>query len=157
MGLLVTVIPISQNRSKHEAKKAIDPLLAATCARGLQVRKKPRAAEGGSISTAEAAARLGISRSVLLRRYRSGKVLGWMENDEAEVRFPLWQFEGTALLPGLTEVLSALKAVCRLNDAGRMLFFLSEFGFLGSRRPLDLLRDGQIENALRAASAYTMG
>ena len=80
-----------------------------------------------------------------------------MENDEAEVRFPVWQFEGAALLPGLTEVLSALKAGCRLDDAGRMLFFLSEFGFLGGRRPLDLLCDGQIENALRAASAYTLG
>jgi hypothetical protein len=138
-------------------KKAIDPRLAAAYAGGLQVRKKLRAAEGGSISTVEAAARLGISRSDLLRRYRGGRVLGWKENDGAEVRFPVWQFEGTALLPGLTEVLSALKVRCRLNDAGRMLFFLSEFGFLGGQRPLDLLRHGQLENALRAASAYTEG
>jgi hypothetical protein len=135
-------------------KKGTDPGLAAAYARGPEVRKKLRAADGGSISTAEAAARLGISRSALLRRYRGGQVLGWIENDGAEVRFPVWQFEGAALLPGLTEVLAALKAGCRLDDAGRMLFFRSEFGFLGSRRPLDFLRYGRIESALRAARAY---
>jgi hypothetical protein len=114
------------------------------------------AAEGGSISAAQAAERLRISRTTLLRRYRSCRLLGWQEPGEAAVHFPVWQFEGHELLPGFPAVLSALAKACgELDDMGRIGFFLCQFGVLGRRRPLDLLRKGRIGEALLAAQAFT--
>ena len=134
----------------------MDSRLEEVYARGRIVRKKMLAAEGGSIFADQAAERLRISRTTLLRRYRNGRVLGWKEPGEAAVHFPVWQFKGRELLPGLPEVLSALvKGCAQLDDMGRIGFFLCQFGFLGRRRPLDLLRKGQIGDALLAAQAFT--
>ena len=140
----------------HWDSCATDPRIQAAYARGRVVRKKMLAAEGGSISAPQAAERLRISRTTLLRRYRSGRLLGWRKPGEAAVHFPVWQFKDRELLPGLPEVLSALvKGCAELDDVGRIGFFLCHFGFLGHRRPLDLLRKGQIGDALLAAQAFT--
>ena len=134
----------------------MDRRVEAAYDRGRIVRKKMLAAEGGSISADQAAERLRIPRASLLRRYRDGRVLGWKEPGEAAVHFPVWQFKGGELLPGLAEVLSALAKGCaKLDDMGRIGFFLCEFGFLGRCRPLNLLRKGQIGDALLAAQAFT--
>ena len=134
---------------------ATDPRLAAAFARGRIVRKKLLRAEGGSISTEMAAERLGIKPATLLRRYRDGRVIGWKESKHSEVHFPVWQFSGRELLPGFSEVLAELAKGCELDDMARILFFLSRFGFLDDRRPLDLLRNGQTSDALLAVRAYT--
>ncbi len=47
-----------------------------------------------------------------------------------------------------------LNASSRLDDLGRMLFFLSNRGFLGGKRPLDCLREGQLERVLQVAQGY---
>lgn len=136
--------------------RATDPRVEAAYARGRIVRRKMLAAEGGSISAEEAAERLGITRTTLLRRYHNGRVLGWKEPGEAAVHFPVWQFKGDEILHGLPEVLSALANGCpELDDMGRIGFFFGRFGFLGRRRPLDLLRNGQIADALLATQAFT--
>jgi hypothetical protein len=140
-------------RLKRAAKKLNDrmePRLEAAHARGRAVQAKLEEAEGGSISTSEAAARLGISRATLLRWYGVGKVIGW-KKAKNKVRFPVWQFRGSQLLPGLAEVLGIANAGWQLLDEyGRMLFLLSNLRSLNGRRPVDLLREGDAEGAMKA-------
>jgi excisionase family DNA binding protein len=131
----------------------LDPRLEAAYASGRTIQAKLRAAEGGSISSSQAASRLGISRTTLLSWYRTGKILGWRQG--SAVRFPVWQFKGGRLLPGLAEVLEmANSGQALLDDDGRMLFLLSNLGVLSSRRPIDLLREGDVEGVKKSVSGY---
>jgi len=57
-------------------------------------------------------------------------------------------------LDGLEEVLKVLNSASRLDDFGRMLFFLSNMGFLRKKRPVDCLRAGQVKKVLQAAEGY---
>ena len=66
----------------------------------------------------------------------------------------MWQFKDRELLDGLEEALKILSAGCRLGDFGRILFFLSNRGFLGGKRPLDCLRAGEVNKVLQAAEGY---
>jgi hypothetical protein len=66
----------------------------------------------------------------------------------------VWQFKDRELLDGLEETLKNLSAGCRLDDFGRMLFFLSNQGFLAGKRPLDCLRAGGVNEVLQAAEGY---
>jgi hypothetical protein len=45
------------------------------------------------------------------------------------IRYPAWQFTVGGLLPGIPEVLDILYQDETMDDTGRMLFFLSKFGF----------------------------
>jgi hypothetical protein len=66
----------------------------------------------------------------------------------------VWQFKDHKVLQGLEEVLQTLNAGSRLDDFGRMLFFLSNRGFLGKKRPVDCLRAGEVNKVLQAAEGY---
>jgi hypothetical protein len=91
---------------------------------------------------------------MLLRWYRTGKVIGWKEGKTA-LRIPVWQFKKREVLPGLAEVLATANASRdMLDDYGRMLFLLSNSVSLKGRRPLDLLRNGDVEGAKEIAMAY---
>ena len=132
----------------------VDPRLEAAYARGRMIQAKLRAAEGGSISASRAAARLGISQTMLLRWYRTGKVIGWKEGKIA-IRFPVWQFKGRKVLRGLAEVVATMDSGSKILDGyGHMLFLLSDLGALQGGRPLDLLRKGDVQGAKEIAVAY---
>lgn len=140
--------------NRTEAHNVLDPRLVAAYARGRVLRQKLLAAEGGTISDVEAANKMGVSPTCLNRLYRTGKVLGWKEQGQTAVRFPVWQFQGTKVIPGLSKVILTLNSGCRLDDIGRIAFFLSNFGFLEGRRPLDLLKEGQLDRVLITARGY---
>jgi len=70
------------------------------------------------------------------------------------VRFPVWQFSDRKVPDGIEETLQILNAAHRLDDFGRMLFFLSNHGFLGWKRPVDRLREGERTKVLQAAQGY---
>lgn len=123
-------------------------------ARGRVAWRKLIASKSGNISWLEAAKLLEISKATVLRKYQEGELLGWKEVGKNTIRFPRWQFEAGKLLPGLANVISALNRVGYLDDKARVLFFLSEFGFVACR-PLDLLREGRAGEALLAARSYT--
>jgi hypothetical protein len=131
-----------------------DNRLANAIARGITARQKLMEAEGGSLSAEDAARALGISKPAILKRYQKGQLIAWREERQNAVRFPVWQFKDHKVLEGLEETLEILKAGSRLDDFGRMLFFLSNPRFLGGKRPLDCLRAGEVNKVLQAAEGY---
>ena len=131
-----------------------DNRLANAIARGIPARRKVVADEGGSISAEEAAEEIGISKQAILKRYQKGHIIAWREERQKAVRFPVWQLREHKVLDGIEEALKVLNAGNRLDDFGRMLFFLSNHGFLGGKRPLDCLRQGELTKVLQAAQGY---
>ncbi len=131
-----------------------DNHLANAMARGIPGRRKLVADEGGSLSAEEAAEEIGISKQAILKRYQKGRIIAWREERQKAVRFPVWQFQEHKVLGGIEESLRVLNAGNRLDDFGRMLFFLSKHGFLGGKRPLDCLRAGELAKVLHAAQGY---
>jgi DNA-binding transcriptional regulator YiaG len=121
--------------------------------RSLGVVEEVRDMEGGGLSDAEFAARLGVSARETVRNYREkGRIFAW-EKDARNLRYPAWQIHDGGLLPGLTEVLAAL------TKHGRSAFaianyFLSESEELGGKRPLDLLRAKRAEEVKAHAERY---
>lgn len=59
---------------------------------------------GGSISFSQASKRLGISERELMQKMVAGQVIGVDCDDRYQ--FPQFQFKGTGLTPGFSEVLS---------------------------------------------------
>lgn len=129
-------------------------MLGNAYVRSIPPLRKMLADEGGSISAAEAAARLGVSRATVLRKYREQRLLGWRDYYAGDLNFPLWQFDNEGLLPGLEEVMKVLRSDAPVEDIGRILFFVSWYHSLDGQRPLDCLRQGNVEAAVRTAQAY---
>lgn len=128
--------------------------LANAMARGLTVREKMAAEEGGSMSAEETARYLRITKQSVLNLYHAGKLLAWKTEKQGAYRFPIWQFSEYRRLAGLEEVLSKLNAADVLDDWAKIGFFLQSHGLLNNKRPLDLLRENKIEAVLKAAEAY---
>jgi hypothetical protein len=124
-------------------------------ARGWETRQQLAEAEGGSLSSDEAARMLGISKTAVLKRLESGRLLAWREERLKAARFPRWQFdERGQVLAGLEDVLECLGQDAHLDAWGRILFFLQTKPGLGGQRPLDYLRGGKVNEVCRAAEAY---
>ncbi len=128
--------------------------LANAIARGIPVRQKLKEVEGGSLSAEDAARQIGISKTAILKRYQKGQIIAWRLERQNAVRFPVWQFKEHKVLDGLEDILKVLNAGSRLDDFGRVLFFLSNMGFLGGKRPLDCLRAGDVKKVLQAAEGH---
>ncbi len=122
-------------------------------ARGLEARQQLAEAEGGSLSWDEVASLLGISKTAVLRQLEAGRLVARREGRLQVARFPLWQFDWHGrFLAGLETVLKTMDHAQRLDAWGKVLCFLQ--GSLGNKRPLDLLREGRVEDACLAAEAY---
>jgi hypothetical protein len=129
--------------------------LARAHVRGLEARQRLAEAEGGSLSSEEAARLLRISKTAVLKRLEAGRLLAWREERLQAARFPRWQFdEHGYVLAGFEDVLEILNRDERLDAWGKILFFLQEKGSLGGRRPLDFLREGKPKEVCLAARAY---
>lgn len=109
-----------------------------------------KAAEGGSISHDEAAARLGISLTDLRQLLKQRKIVAWTD-PEGLSRFPVWQFDAGGILPGIADCLEVLPA----DDWEVMRFFLAQRESMGCRSALSFLRDGNVgvakEMAMRSS------
>jgi len=137
------------------AKRSRDDKVALALARGLEARQQLAEAEGGSLSSDEAARLLGISKTAVLKRLDAGRLVAWREERLNAARFPRWQFdERGQVLSGLTEVLELLNRDESLDAWAKILFFLQTKESLGAKRPLDLLRAGNVNEVRLAARAY---
>lgn len=122
--------------------------------RSIPPLRKALAEEGGSITAADAAKLLGVSKSTILRRYRERRLLGWRDYFGGQIQLPAWQFTRKGVLPGLDEVMAVLRTAPILDDILPILFFLGQYHSLDGQRPLDCLREGNLEAAIRTAHGY---
>jgi len=124
-----------------------DPLAGARL-RGLDAKRRLLEMEGGTVSSAEAAEILNISRQAVDKRRSEGKLLA-VELGRKGYHYPSWQFE----LKGLERVLSALG---RLDPWQKISFFLNPNALLDDESPLEVLRDGRgaIGDVEKVASTY---
>ncbi len=136
--------------SSPNAINVVDDPLAAARIRGARGRAELLAQEGGMISATEASTILGLSRQGVDKRRRGNKLLA-LEGGRRGYQYPLWQFMNGTVLPGLDQVLGILAEHPPLTQ---MQFFLAGNHRLGKERPLDRLRNGDIETVKRAASAF---
>ena len=143
---------------RHEFPESnTDNKYANALIRGIPARRRALTVEGGSVTAAEVAKRLGVSRKTVLSRYRKRRLIGWWDQFNHLHKFPIWQFKGENLLPGIERVLGVLRTFPDLDDMGTIFFFLCQYDSLDCRRPLDCLREGNIQDALRTAEGYVTG
>jgi len=126
------------------------PLTAAKL-RGLRYQERLLNAEGGTVTASQVAEILGITRQAVDKRRRAGQLIA-LSIGRRGYAYPLWQFETTGkTLAGLESVLDAL----RDHDSWMQLsFMLNPNSRLDDRRPLDLLREGEIERVREAALVF---
>jgi hypothetical protein len=155
VGEVATLGDYLSEVSTVEAERAkTDGRVQEALERGAEVRRKLVEAEGGSLSAENAARGLNMTKAAVLKRYHNGRLLGWRDEKQNAVRFPVWQFKDGKVLTGIETVLESLKPGPQLDDFGRLLFFLSNSRFLGGKRPLDCLREGELHRAVQAAEGY---
>jgi transcriptional regulator with XRE-family HTH domain len=123
--------------------------------RSMGVEDELRTLEGGGLSDAEFARKLGLSSRETIRAYRErGAIFAW-EKGTRNLRYPAWQIHEHALLPGLAEVLAILREK-GLSPLGLINYFLSESEELDGARPLDLLRQKRIDEVTAHARRYAV-
>jgi len=148
------LIVLAATRNLMGAKKPQSGL-ATAMVRGVLEQQSIKESEGGSVSAEGARPFLGnITRQAVLDRFKKGRLLGWRENRQNAVRFPIWQFSPKGVLPGLEEVLAVLRASPAVDEWGAILFFLNKRDSLEAQRPLDALREGKIDAVKRAAYGF---
>lgn len=93
---------------------------------------------------------LGVSRTTVHDRYKSGQLLGVLDNNV--LKFPDWQFDPSGpngLVAGLPEILAALKC----GNFAKISWLASFNTVFGNERPIDVLRRGRFEEVLEEANA----
>jgi hypothetical protein len=126
-----------------------DPLAMARL-RGIQAKRRILTDDGGMLSAERAGEILTISRQAVEKRRKAGRLIG-VSLGRRGFGYPAWQFSERGTLPRLEAVLDALKQ----HDAWtKLVFFASENVATDGRKPLDVLRSGDVEKVLVAARTY---
>jgi Helix-turn-helix domain len=126
---------------------AKDPLAKAKI-RGILAKPQLLEAEGGCLSSDEAARLLGISREAVNKRRQQGKLIGLPAG--RSYRYPVWQFQDGKTLTGLETVLQAIK----VQDPWMQVAWMLNSNLRLGQRPLDALRSGEIEPVEQVAFLY---
>ena len=104
-----------------------------------------------SLTAPEVAQLLRVSRQTPHDRVDSGALLAVL--DKGALRFPRWQFDPNgpdgvvAGLPGIIRSLPAMPALAKVN------WFVRANPYLEGRRPIDALRQGDVEHVRDSAEA----
>jgi hypothetical protein len=126
-----------------------DPLAMARL-RGIEAKRRILTGDGGMLSAARVGGILTISRQAVEKRRKAGRLIG-VSLGRRGFGYPAWQFSERGTLPHLEVVLDALKQ----NDAWtKLVFFASENVVTDGRKPLEVLRSGDVEKVLVAARTY---
>lgn len=120
-------------------------------ARGLELVEMAKAAEGGAWSGDDLRKLFNLTPATLHRRRKEHRIVYWRDARHAFF-YPRWQFtESGALLRGVEEVLGAFKS----SDEWRIMrYFLTPRNELNGKRPLDMLRAGEVEKVVPHAHAH---
>ena len=125
-----------------------DPLTAALL-RGAEMKRALLRAEGGVLSARQLAEHLGITPQGVGKRRDRNQVF-WLPVGDGYV-YPTFQVGPGGLLPGVREVLDAFEED---DPWARASFMLTGDARLGGRRPIDVLREGDVASVTRAARGY---
>jgi len=137
------ILPILIRRLA-ELRASPDPLAVARL-RGIVAQEE---LAGDTLSAAEVATLLGISRQAVDKRRNEGKLLA-LEPAKRGNRYPAWQFEGRRVLDGLEEVLTAMEG----HDAWTQARFMTAGNHrLGGKTPIARMKAGDLASVLRAAT-----
>jgi hypothetical protein len=108
-----------------------------------------------TIGTAEVNELLAAgSRQTVHDRLRAGTLLGIL--DQGKWRFPLWQFDAdgpNGVIDGLAQVLQALQ----VSNLAKARWLLKPHPVFGGSTPVDLLRQGRLEDVLAEAGQVGRG
>ncbi len=121
--------------------------------RSVNAKEALLAEEGGVISDAEFAKRLGVQSRSTIKNYREQNKIMAVNRGARNLRYPAWQIHKHELLPGLGETLSVLAAQ-KIDPISTLIFFLTPADALSEKRPLDLLRDNEVEEVVAHARHY---
>lgn len=129
--------------SPQEPSSTFDPYEV-----GRRAVDRLKAAEGGSLSHHEAAARLALSLTDLREMLKQRKVVAWTDTN-GYPRFPVWQFGPEGVLPGVGACLATLG---KMDEWAVMRFFLTPNPSEEDKSALEFLREGDIKSALEMAN-----
>lgn len=138
-----------RNAEVLEQIQKSDPLARAFLD-GLDAKARLIEQNGGVFKTDQVAEYLGITPQAVNKRRALRQLVGLTFRKRGYV-FPAWQFTERGTVPGLEQVL-----LCLANHDEWMqnIFFINPNTRLGGRRPLDLLREGEIQEVLDAAREF---
>ena len=146
--LLLTLL---QRPEVVQALPSRDPLAAAKI-RGLLAKRQLLEVEGGCMTSEEVSEVLSITRQAVDKRRKQGKLIG-LAAGRVYV-YPSWQFHNGQTLSGLEKVLQALGV---RDPWMQTAWILNGNSRLEGRSPLDVLREGKVDNLntiLDAACLY---
>jgi hypothetical protein len=148
----LTLVRLLERPDMLERLRQSDPLAPARL-RGITARQRLIELAGGALSVDEAAEALGLTRQAVDKRRRAGKLLA-VSLGKRGFRFPAFQFVRGGVVPGVEQVLAAL----RQHDPWMQLSFLANRNSdLDDRSPAEVLQrgnGGDADAVMRAAAAF---
>jgi hypothetical protein len=117
--------------------------------RGKRIAEEDLKANEGAFSLQEVVDFLGISRQAIDRKVRENALIA-VPGPHGRRRYPVVQFDENGIVPGLDDVLNSLPST---NDWFRLNFLVNEDARLDGRRPIDVLKAGDIDRVIKAAEA----
>lgn len=118
--------------------------------RGLREQHRLLNAEGGVCSARELGDLLQLTRQAIDKRRKSGKLIA-LDLGRHGYRYPVWQIQNGAVLPGLDRVIAELSECDPWTQVG---FMLSPNSWLGDETPLDVLRRGDVDRVVATAELF---
>lgn len=126
-----------------------DPLAAARL-RGLRMKEELLRNAGGALTAEEVGKLLGLTRQAVDKRRKPRRLVA-MRFGKRGFLYPTFQLD-EQLTPLVKRVLQAIDE--RVQDWSLLAFFLNGNPYLNGVRPAAALREGKLEEVLRAARAY---
>jgi hypothetical protein len=126
-----------------------DPLARAFLD-GLDAKARLIEQNGGVFKTEDVAEYLGITQQAVNKRRALRQLAGLTFRKRGYV-YPAWQFTDRGTVPGLEQV---LRALAEHDEWMQNVFFINPNTRLNGKRPLDLLREGEIEEVIQAAKEF---
>lgn len=138
------------------ARPTISSAEVAARVRGVSRNRELLQNAGGACSADAAARWLNMSKPAVLNRAAKGRLIGLRVSKQNAVLFPVFQFSESpdGVVPGFRQVMAALGVQPALDPWAKSNFFLSPRGTLNGKAPIDLLREGKIDEVVALASTY---
>lgn len=120
---------------------------------GIKIAEEDLKAAGGAFDLEEVQTLLnGVSRQAIEKRVKEGSLLA-VPGPSNRRRYPTVQFTREGVVAGLKDVHEALPT---RNPWAALNFFVQPDDRLGGRKPIDVLRDGDVDLVVSAARAMGM-